>query len=200
MELKSKKDRLSYAVGVQIAGNLLQSGFDQMNIDVLIKGLSDVIAKNELLIEEGEVLEIINKNYEEFKNKAEGENEAAGLKFLEENKNNEGVVTLSSGLQYRIVKEGEGQKATLEDNVTTHYEGKTIDGRIFDSSYDRGEPATFPVNGVIAGWTEALQLMSIGAAYELFIPSNLAYGTQGAGAEIAPNSTLIFKVELLAIN
>lgn len=200
MELKSEKDRLSYAVGVQIAGNLLQSGFDQMNIDVLIKGLSDVIAKNDLLIEEGEVLEIINKNYEEFKSKAEGENEASGLKFLEENKNNEGIVTLPSGLQYRIVKEGEGQKATLEDNVTTHYEGKTIDGRIFDSSYDRGEPATFPVNGVIAGWTEALQLMSIGAAYELFIPSNLAYGTQGAGAEIAPNSTLIFKVELLAIN
>jgi len=200
MELSSKKDRLSYSVGVQIAGNLLQSGFDQMNIDALVKGLSDVIDKNELLIGEEEVLNIINENYEEFKAKAEGENEAAGLKFLEDNKNNEGVVTLESGLQYRIVKEGEGEKAKLSDNVTTHYEGKTIDGRIFDSSYDRGEPATFPVNGVIAGWTEALQMMSIGSAYELFIPSNLAYGPQGAGAEIAPNSTLIFKVELLAIN
>ncbi len=200
MELKTKKDRLSYSVGVQIAGNLLQSGFEQMSIDVLIKGLSDVLDKKELLIEQEEVLNIINENYEEFKNKAEGENEAAGLKFLEENKSNEGIITLESGLQYRVVKEGEGEKAKTTDNVTTHYEGKTIDGRIFDSSYERGEPATFPVNGVIAGWTEALQLMSIGATYELFIPSNLAYGKQGAGADIAPNSTLIFKVELLAIN
>ncbi len=200
MDLKSKKDKLSYAVGIQIGGNLMQSGFQDMDTDILTNGIKHVIDGKELLLPIEEVMGIINESYQEFKNKSEIENAAAGESYLAENKSKEGVVTLASGLQYRILKEGSGQKPTASDQVTTHYEGKTIDGSIFDSSFERGEPATFPVNGVIAGWTEALQLMSVGSVYELVIPSDLAYGKQGAGADIAPNSTLIFKVELIAIN
>lgn len=200
MELKTKQERLSYAVGVQIAGNLMQSGFKDMDTDILMNGITDVLSKKELAMDAEEVMAAINESYEKFKSKAENENSSAGKSFLEDNKKKEGIIELPSGLQYRVVKEGTGKKPALTDNVTTHYEGKTIDGNIFDSSYQRNEPASFPVNGVIAGWTEALQLMSEGAAYELFIPSELAYGKQGAGADIAPNSTLIFKVELVSIN
>ena len=170
-----------------------------MDTSILMEGISDVLGQKELSMSPEEVMETINKNYEEFKAKAENENSAIGAKFLEENKANDGIIVTESGLQYRVLKEGEGPKPTPTDFVSTHYEGKTIDGNIFDSSYKRNEPANFPVNGVIAGWTEALQLMSVGSTYELFIPSELAYGTQGAGADIAPNSTLIFKVELVAI-
>ena len=200
MELKSKKDKLSYAVGIQIGGNLMQSGFQDMDTELLVKGIKDVLDKSDLLMPIDDVMTVINESYKEFQSKSEKENAAAGSKFLEENKKKEGVVSLASGLQYRIVKEGSGPKPSASDTVTTHYEGKTIDGRVFDSSFERGEPASFPVNGVIAGWTEALQLMSVGSVYELFIPSELAYGKQGAGAEIAPNSTLIFVVELLEIS
>jgi FKBP-type peptidyl-prolyl cis-trans isomerase FklB len=200
MDLKSKKEKLSYAVGIQIGGNLMQSGFKDMDSEILSKGIKDVIDGRELLLPVEEVMGIINESYQEFKSKSEIENAAAGASFLEENKSKEGVVSLPSGLQYRILKEGSGEKPKSTDYVTTHYEGKTIDGNIFDSSFERGEPANFPVNGVIAGWTEALQLMSVGSVFELVIPSDLAYGTQGAGADIAPNSTLIFKVELVGIN
>ena len=200
MNLNEKKDRLSYAVGVQIGGNLIQSGFEGMDTDVLKEGIADVIEKNDLKMSPEEITETINKSFEEFKAKAESKNAEAGKKFLEENKEKEGVVETASGLQYKVITEGQGEKPGASDFVTTHYEGKTIDGKIFDSSYKRNEPANFPVNGVIAGWTEALQLMSVGSTYELYIPSELAYGKQGAGADIAPNSTLIFKVELLAVN
>lgn len=200
MELKSKKDKLSYAVGIQIGGNLMQSGFQDMDTELLVKGIKDVLDKSDLLMPIDDVMSVINESYKEFQSKSEKENAAAGSKFLEENKKKDGVVSLASGLQYRVVKEGSGPKPSASDTVTTHYEGKTIDGRVFDSSFERGEPASFPVNGVIAGWTEALQLMSVGSVYELFIPSDLAYGKQGAGAEIAPNSTLIFIVELLEIS
>ena len=200
MELKSKKDKLSYAVGIQIGGNLMQSGFQDMDTELLVKGIKDVLDKSDLLMPIDDVMTVINESYKEFQSKSEKENAAAGSKFLEENKKKDGVVSLASGLQYRVVKEGSGPKPSASDTVTTHYEGKTIDGRVFDSSFERGEPASFPVNGVIAGWTEALQLMSVGSVYELFIPSDLAYGQQGAGAEIAPNSTLIFVVELLEIS
>lgn len=200
MEFKSEKEKLSYAVGVQIGGNLLQSGFEGMDTSILMNGISDVLGQKELSMSPEEVMNTINKNYEEFKAKAESENAAIGAKFLEDNKNEEGIIVTASGLQYRVLQEGNGEKPSASDFVTTHYEGKTIDGNIFDSSYKRNEPANFPVNGVIAGWTEALQLMSVGSIFELFIPSELAYGTQGAGADIAPNSTLIFKVELVGIN
>lgn len=201
MELTTKKDKLSYAVGVQIGGNLTQSGFEDMDIEILMTGIKDVLGKKDLSMNPEEVMASINESYEEFKTKVEGENTKVGEAFLEENKKNEGVIALPSGLQYKVLTEGAGgAKPTAESTVTTHYEGKTIDGNIFDSSFQRGEPATFPVNGVIAGWTEALQLMSVGDVFELYIPSDLAYGTQGAGNDIAPNSTLIFKVELVGIS
>jgi FKBP-type peptidyl-prolyl cis-trans isomerase FklB len=201
MELKSKKDKLSYAVGVQIGANLVQSGFDDMDHDVLLKGITDVLAQKDILMNPEEVMKVINESYEAFKKKAETENAKAGKAFLDENKKKDGVITLPSGLQYRVLNEGKGgAKPTIDSTVTTHYEGTTIEGKVFDSSFQRGEPATFPVNGVIAGWTEALQLMSVGDTYELVIPSDLAYGPQGAGNDIAPNSTLVFKVELLGVN
>lgn len=201
MDLTSKKDRLSYAVGVQIGANLTQSGFDDMDTDILMVGIKDVLAKDDIKMNPDEVMASINESYEEFKSKVESENAALGKAFLEENKSKEGVVSLDSGLQYKILTKGDGgAKPSADSTVTTHYEGTTIDGKVFDSSFQRGEPATFPVNGVIAGWTEALQLMSVGDTYELYIPSDLAYGPQGAGNDIAPNSTLIFKVELLGIN
>ncbi len=127
-------------------------------------------------------------------------NKKEGEAFLAENKSKESVVTLPSGLQYKILKEGSGAVPSAKDKVTTHYHGTLIDGTVFDSSYERGQPATFPVNGVIAGWTEALQLMQEGAKWKLFLPSNLAYGSQGAGQDIGPNTTLIFDVELIAVN
>lgn len=128
------------------------------------------------------------------------ENKAAGEKFLSDNAKNAGVVTTASGLQYMVFSEGTGASPKATDNVTVHYKGTTIDGKEFDSSYSRGEPATFPLNRVIAGWTEGLQLMKEGAKYRFFIPSNLAYGERGAGRDIGPNSTLIFDVELIKVN
>jgi FKBP-type peptidyl-prolyl cis-trans isomerase FklB len=201
MKLETKKERLSYAVGVQIGGNLTQSGFEDMDIDILMQGIQDVLSKKDLSMNQEEIMASINESYEAFKSKVGDQNAEVGTKFLEENKSKEGVVSLPSGLQYKILAEGEGgPKPTAESTVTTHYEGMTIDGKVFDSSFERGEPTSFPVGGVIAGWTEALQLMSVGDTYELYIPSNLAYGEQGAGNDIPPNATLIFKVELIAIN
>ena len=131
--------------------------------------------------------------------KSAEDNKAEGVAFLANNASQEGVITTNSGLQYQIITQGEGAKPSATNNVTVHYEGKTLEGKVFDSSYKRGTPATFPLNRVIAGWTEGLQLMSEGSKYRLFIPSDLAYGDRGAGADIGPNATLIFDVELVAI-
>lgn len=202
MDKNDAEQRLSYAVGVQIAGNLKQSGFEELEPKSFSEGIMDILKEKELQISFEEVQEEINAHYAKFQAKAKEENAEAGTTFLNKNKENEGVIELPSGLQYRVISKGEGngEKPTLTDMVTTHYEGKTIDGKIFDSSFQRGEPASFPVNGVIKGWTEALQLMSVGDKYELFVPSELAYGEQGAGADIPPYSTLIFEVELLKVN
>jgi FKBP-type peptidyl-prolyl cis-trans isomerase len=132
--------------------------------------------------------------------KSANENQAEGIAFMAENAKKEGVITTPSGLQYEVITEGEGASPSATDKVTVHYQGTTIDGKEFDSSYKRGESITFPLNGVIAGWTEGLQLMQEGAKYRLYIPSELAYGVNGAGSDIGPNSTLIFDVELLKIN
>jgi len=200
MDIKNASERLSYAIGVQIAGNLKQNGFEELEPKSFSEGIIDILEDNKLQIPFEEVQQAINSHYESFQAKAKEENVEAGIAFLNENKNKEGVVELPSGLQYRILSKGKGAKPTEKDFVTTHYEGKTIDGKVFDSSFQRGEPAKFPVNGVIKGWTEALQLMSVGDKFELFVPQDLAYGDQGAGADIPPYSTLIFEVELLAIN
>jgi FKBP-type peptidyl-prolyl cis-trans isomerase FklB len=202
MDKKDNKQRLSYAVGVQIAGNLKQNGFEELEPASFSEGILDIIQDNDLQISFEEVQEEINAHYTKIQAKAKEENLEAGMIFLENNKEKEGVIVLPSGLQYRIISKGDenGSTPTLTDMVTTNYEGKTIDGKVFDSSFQRGEPATFPVNGVIKGWTEALQLMHVGDKYELFVPSDLAYGEQGAGADIPPYSTLIFDVELIKIN
>jgi len=192
-------ERFSYSLGMSIAGNLIKSGVKSIHPDYFIEGLKDAFG--------GEMPKILpdeaNKILEDFISKAnEGagkENLESGLAFLTENSKKEGVIELPSGLQYKVLEEGEGDIPSINHQVKCHYHGTLIDGRVFDSSVERNEPAVFPVNGVIKGWTEALQLMSVGSKWRLFIPSDLAYGEQGAGGVIGPNSTLIFEVELLEI-
>lgn len=198
------KDKLSYSLGHNVGTNLKQQQID-VNIDVLLQGLKDGATGTSTMKEE-EIRETIS-NYQreriakqaEEQRKAGEENAKKGKAFLEENKKKEGVVALPSGLQYKVITEGKGKKPTDKDLVTTHYRGTLLNGTEFDSSYKRNEPATFPVNGVIAGWTEALQLMSEGSKWQLFIPAELAYGTRGGGGKIGPNETLVFEVELLAV-
>lgn len=198
-ELTGELEKFSYSLGMSIAGNLIQSGVKTVNPNLFLEGFVDVFNGAEPKINPEEA----NKILEEFIGKVNADKGAgnleAGQKFLEENKNKEGVVELPSGLQYLVLNEGDGEIPTEKDQVKCHYHGTLIDGTIFDSSVQRGQPATFPVNGVIKGWVEALQLMSTGSKWKLFIPSELAYGSNGAGASIGPNSTLIFDVELLEI-
>ena len=199
-EESSEISKVSYSLGISIANNLKQQNFDSITVEALAKGIEDVYNESELMVNQEEANEII-QNY--FKAKAEKkaiENLDAGKKFLEENKTKEGIVTLASGMQYQVINEGTGDSPTLESKVTTHYHGTLIDGTVFDSSVDRGQPASFPVNGVIPGWTEALQLMKVGSKWKLFIPSELAYGPNSPGGAIGPNATLIFDVELISID
>jgi FKBP-type peptidyl-prolyl cis-trans isomerase len=205
MELKTQKDKASYSIGVSIGKNLKDQKVE-INTDILVKGLLDAYtgAKTQLTEKEmGDVLtqfqqEIMAKAQEEAAKKG-GENKSKGEKFLADNKNKPGVKTTPSGLQYTVISEGTGPKPTASSTVKVHYTGKLIDGTTFDSSVDRGEPIEFPLNGVIKGWTEGVQLMSKGSKYKFFIPSDLAYGDRGAGNAIGPNETLVFEVELLDI-
>lgn len=205
MELKTQKDKASYSIGVSIGKNLKDQKVE-IQTDILVKGLLDAYtgAKTQLTEKEmGDVLaqfqqEIMAKAQEEAAKKG-GENKSKGEKFLEDNKNKPGVKTTPSGLQYTVISEGTGPKPTASSTVKVHYTGKLIDGTTFDSSVDRGEPIEFPLNGVIKGWTEGVQLMSKGSKYKFFIPSDLAYGDRGAGNAIGPNETLVFEVELLDI-
>ncbi len=199
-------DRVSYAIGVDIGGRLAQdfatSGID-VNPDILTRGITDSFAKNELLLSDAQMKEAMKQFIEQMQAEQTAAAEVAqteGKTFLEENMKKEGVKTTESGLQYKVITEGDGKQPTAEDTVTVHYAGTLTDGTEFDSSYGRGEPTTFPVGGVIPGWTEALQLMKEGSKWELYIPSDLAYGARGAGAKIPPHSTLVFTVELLKVN
>jgi len=203
--LDSAQDSISYSIGTDIGKNL-KRGMYPINVAALEQGIKDVMAEKELLLTDEEVKEMLNLYRKEaqaaqMKVKTEqGEkNMAEGPKFLEENKNQEGVVVLPSGLQYKVLTEGKGKLPKATDKVKVHYKGTLLDGKEFDSSYKRGTPAEFPVNGVIKGWTEALQLMKEGSKWMLYIPSELAYGTRGAGGDIGPNATLIFEVELLEV-
>ncbi len=203
--LKTDADKVSYMIGYQIGSNFKRDGLD-VDLNMLNNGLKEALAgtKSPLSPEESQKLMAeLQKNLQtkmEAKQKAEGEkNAAAGKKFLEDNAKKDGVKTLPSGLQYKILAEGKGDSPKATDTVKTNYKGTLIDGTEFDSSYKRGQPATFPVNGVIKGWTEALQVMKPGAKWQLFVPSDLAYGPRGAGELIGPNSTLVFEVELLEI-
>ena len=192
-------ERVSYSIGINVATSIKSEGLDSINSFYISKGFQDVFENKDLAINIEESNKIIG---EYFNKKQDAKNQRLAIDskiFLEENKQKDGVTTTESGLQYLILSEGRGNNPTLNDNVTVHYHGTLIDGTIFDSSVDRKQPATFPLNGVIPGWQEALQMMSVGSKWKIFIPSELAYGESGAGA-IGPNSTLIFEVELLSIN
>jgi len=200
-QLKDTKDKVSYSIGLNIGFNFKKQNLP-LNTDALLAGVKDALSDKKPLLSENEVRETMTAWSKEVadKQKAAGEKNAAeGEKFLAENKKKDGVKTTATGLQYKVVKEGSGPQPATADTVTVHYRGTLIDGTEFDSSYKRGEPATFPVQGVIKGWTEALQLMKKGSKYQLFIPSNLAYGERAMPPDIAANSTLIFEVELLDV-
>lgn len=193
-------DKVSYSLGVSIARNLQSQGLEELNVDEFSSAINDVFSNQKTKIEDQEVVNVLNTYFAEIQAKQSEGVKAEGEAFLNANKEKDGVVTLPSGLQYQIIKEGTGPKPELNSNVTTHYHGTTIDGNVFDSSVQRGQPASFPVSGVIKGWTEALQLMPVGSKWRLFIPSELAYGERGAGNAIGPHATLIFEVELLSID
>ncbi|WP_192916858.1 FKBP-type peptidyl-prolyl cis-trans isomerase [Bacteroides uniformis] len=189
-------DKFSYAIGLGIGQNLLSMGAKGIAVDDFAQAIKDVLEGNQTAISHTEARDIVNKYFAELEEKMNAANIEAGKKFLEENKKREGVVTLPSGLQYEVITEGNvGRYAKATDQVQCHYEGTLIDGTLFDSSIKRGQPATFGVNQVIPGWVEALQLMPEGAKWKLYIPSDLAYGAQGAGEMIPPHSTLVFEVE-----
>ncbi len=203
--LKNEKDKISYSMGVDIGKRLKQQSID-FDPDLFAKGLKDVYSGGEVLLTDQEIKEtltafqktLIAKQAEARKHMGE-KNKQEGDAFLTENKQKEGVTTLPSGLQYTVIEAGTGKTPKATDTVVTNYRGTLINGTEFDSSYKRGKPATFPVNGVIKGWTEALQLMKEGAKWKLFIPSDLAYGERGAGNTIGPNATLIFDIELISV-
>ena len=205
-ELKTDKEKTSYSMGVATGTQMKRQSID-VDVDIFAKGLKDSISGGKLQMTEQEIQETLKtfqqalaaKQAEKSKQLADS-NRKEGEAFLSENKKKEGVKTLPSGLQYKMLTEGSGKMPKETDTVTTHYRGTLLDGTEFDSSFKRGQPASFPVNGVIKGWTEALQLMKEGSKWQLFIPSDLAYGERGAGGQIGPNATLIFEVELISIN
>lgn len=192
-------DKFSYAIGLGIGQNLLSMGAQSINVEDFAQAIKDVLDKKETAISHTEAREIVNKFFEEIEGKMSAANIEQSKSFLEENAKRPEVVTLASGLQYEVIKEGNGKKPMATDRVKCHYEGTLIDGTLFDSSVKRGEPAIFGVNQVIKGWIEALQLMTEGSKWRLFIPSELAYGAQQAGEMIPPHSTLIFEVELIEV-
>ena len=192
-------DKFSYAIGLGIGQNLLSMGAQGINVNDFAQAVSDVLNRKETAISHNEAREIVNKYFEELEAKMNAENIEKGKAFLAENAKKEGIVTLPSGLQYQVLQEGNGKKPSATDRVKCHYEGTLIDGTLFDSSIKRGQPAVFGVNQVIKGWVEALQLMSEGSKWRLFIPSALGYGAQQAGEMIPPHSTLIFEVELIEV-
>ncbi|WP_276921698.1 FKBP-type peptidyl-prolyl cis-trans isomerase [Frischella perrara] len=203
MQLDSIEAKASYAIGLQIGQQLKDSGLKDLDINSIKQGLEDVLTEKQPILPLNELHDALRQIHERAmaEKKKEAEKAAqAGVDFLKENLTKEGVKSTESGLQYSILKEGDGKIPAATDTVRVHYTGKLIDGTVFDSSVERGQPAEFPVNGVIRGWVEALQLMPVGSKWRLYIPQELAYGSQGAGASIPPFSTLIFDVELLAIN
>ncbi len=205
LALTTPKDKLSYAIGMSIGQNMKKDSLD-VDPSIVERGLKDAMAGGKLLMTDEEVKTVMTDLRNDMAKKQQAEtqrlsdaNKQAGQQFLAANKAKDGVVTLPSGLQYKVLKEGTGPKPTASDTVTCQYRGTLLDGTEFDSSYKRGEPATFPVGRVIKGWTEALQLMPVGSKWQLFIPADLAYGEHSPAAEIGPNSTLIFEVDLLSI-
>jgi FKBP-type peptidyl-prolyl cis-trans isomerase len=202
---KTQKDKVSYAIGMNVGATLHRQGID-IDPKVVQQGLQDALAGGKMLLSEEEERAVLTelqadmrKKQQEKMQQAAEANKKEGDAFLTANKGKDGVVTLPSGLQYKIITSGTGPKPSASDSVVCNYRGTLIDGKEFDSSYKRGQPATFPVSGVIKGWTEALQLMPVGSKWQLFVPSDLAYGERGQGGDIGPNATLVFEVELISI-
>lgn len=205
LTLKTQKEKASYALGMNFGTGLRKQSID-VDPAILARGLRDSFSNGKTLLTEDEARAVLTQLQSEVRKKQQqlaqqlgDDNKKQGMAFLETNKTKDGVVTLPSGLQYKVLQEGTGPKPAPTDTVVCNYRGALLDSTEFDSSYKRGQPATFPVTGVIKGWTEALQLMPVGSKWQLFIPSELAYGERGAGAQIGPNATLIFEVELLSI-
>jgi FKBP-type peptidyl-prolyl cis-trans isomerase FklB len=206
--MKTTKEKVSYCIGLQTGMNLKQQ-FADMDMDCLNNGFNDALTNNDPKLAIEEIQSILNAlrqqvetQQRQFVTKMSEENKKKGEAFLLQNKQKEGVVTLTSGLQYKVLQKGSGSGVhpTLLDVVKIHYRGTFIDGRVFDSSYQRGQPVSFPLNRVIAGWSEVVQLMQVGDKWEVYIPPYLAYGENGFGPEIGPNTTLLFEIELLGIN
>ena len=206
MDLNSLKAQISYIIGRDMARNFTQQGLD-LDVDILASSMKDALGGKPSALNEAQVQAAMEQLQQQMGGDEDDQNsddmsnnKEAGEQFLAENKDKPGVTTLPSGLQYEVLTEGAGKKPTKNSSVTTHYHGTLTNGTVFDSSYQRGQPATFPVSGVIAGWTEALQLMPEGSKWRLYIPAELAYGKRGAGRDIGPDSALIFDVELLKVN
>ncbi len=204
-EMKTVNDKASYAIGINIGKSISRDDLE-VNPQLLVRGLMDALEGKESALSEEEMVAAMQDFQQqavakmtEARGKEAAANAAKGRAFLQANKQKPGVTTTESGLQYKVLKAGTGPSPKETDTVKTHYKGTLLDGTVFDSSYERGEPATFPVGGVIAGWTEALQKMKVGGKWQLFVPAELAYGERGAGGAIGPNETLVFEVELLGI-
>ena len=192
-------EKVSYALGLSIGNNLIGSGINDVNLEKFVQGVKDVLEKTKPEISYDEAKTVLDAYFQELASKMQALNQQIGVEFLAENKQKAGVVELPSGLQYQILTEGTGDTPSAADQVECHYHGTMLNGQVFDSSVERGEPAVFGVGQVIAGWVEALQLMKEGSKWRLFIPSQLAYGERGAGEAIPPFATLIFDVELLKV-
>lgn len=199
------KAKVSYVLGQSIGGDFRRQGFD-IDTDVFVKSFTDALSGKEPTMSVGEMQLVFQQFQQDLQEKTQVRkqglaqiNKDKGLEFLKENRKTPGVFETESGLQYKVMVEGKGAKPLASDTVETHYEGRTLDGKVFDSSYRRGKTTSFPLNAVIKGWTEALQLMGVGSKWELYIPSDLAYGPQGSGGTIEPNATLVFTVELVSI-
>tara|TARA_B110000037_G_scaffold163027_1_gene184153 strand:- start:376 stop:987 length:612 start_codon:yes stop_codon:yes gene_type:complete len=199
-KLNNEIDSVSYSLGVNIGENI-KTQFPDIDLKNFESAIKDVLDDSkEPTVSGADAQKTIQAYFTKQQAKASESIVEEGRKFLAENTKRENVITLESGLQYEVIKSGDGTKPTLNDQVTTHYHGTLIDGTVFDSSVERGQPASFPVSGVIKGWTEALQLMNVGSKWRLFVPYDLAYGEKGAGPQIGPFTTLIFEVELISIN
>jgi FKBP-type peptidyl-prolyl cis-trans isomerase FklB len=199
MSFENQVEKFSYAIGLSLASNLIQSGIRSLDYKSLFQSMEDALEGRALKMNAEDANRVITEHFQNQQANIGAINQKAGDEFLAKNKQEEGIVTLESGLQYKILVDGDGPKPKVSNQVKCHYHGTLIDGTVFDSSVKRGQPAVFPVNGVIKGWIEALQLMPTGSKWRLFIPPHLAYGDNGAGGAIGPKATLIFDVELIEI-
>lgn len=197
--LTNRADSVAYAFGASVARDLKRTGLETINADVLAKAIADIFAGKQSPLEEAQERELIMQAISAAREKMDSVKRHEALAFMESNQARAGITTTASGLQYEVIREGTGTRPTLTDTVTVHYKGQLINGDVFDSSYDRGQPATFPLDRVIEGWKEGLQLMPAGAHYRIYVPYELGYGEQGAGQDIPPYSPLIFEVELVSV-